>query len=128
MYRKLRATLLTLAVATTVSGLAHAALMTGFFRISHLSVDGTASTYQVFPDPALPNNTTTNPNMCADGNSRYVIAPSLAADARELINKTLMGALLSGKRVSLVVSGTTCSGAARTGFPVYSGVKIEAGE
>jgi hypothetical protein len=61
-----------------------------------------------------------NPKGCTYTDS-YEIWPSATADARKLMNQTLMSAFLSGKEVRLYVSSTVCGA---TGRPAYAWIEI----
>ena len=98
---------------------------TGFFSIQKLIVSGSSS-YQVLTN-AVPNSPTTNPFMCSDS-GRYVILSTLDAPTKDIINKTLMAAFLAGRKVSLTISDTVCTGGSHTGFPVYTGVTVDSAQ
>ncbi len=100
-----------------------AASDTEYFDIANLEVSGTSSPAGATIWPVtLANTATNNPANCASV-ARLEILSTVATENRESMNKILLAALLSGKKVRAKVSSSTCSS---NGYPAYYGIRLAA--
>jgi hypothetical protein len=95
------------------------------FTIDKLWFDG-ATTIYVKPTETLSNSNcpgagnVNNPACCTNGPTQYVIN-STTEETRQRMFQALLAAFLAGKKVSLRVAESTCSG----NYPVASGVTVD---
>jgi hypothetical protein len=88
--------------ALAAASVAYAAVWVDPFYINDLRVYNGDSVYRV-----MPAATVKNPANCANS-SYYEGLASISADSAQLMNKALMAAMLSGKRVKLSVAQGSC--------------------
>lgn len=103
----------TLSLATS----AWAGYWSNFVTIASLdtAVDG----YVVTPGASVGN-----PNNCANASPIYMYSGATAGE-KDLMNKTLISAFLSNRKVKLNVASTVCTAA---GYPAYIAVHLDAAQ
>lgn len=80
---------------------------TPWFMIQSLD-NGDGTTDQTYAVRAATGNLTTNPAGCSSLTHAFLI-PSATATSKDLTNRTLLAALLSGREVRLRIHGTACT-------------------
>ena len=111
-----------------VAGDAYATSDTDWFHIKQIQFDGESvirvySAVTLSDDQGTDNN---NPKDCTTftaGNQYYSITTT-SVETRERMYSTLLAAFLAGKKISVRVSETVCSGSGTSGSPVMIGLTV----
>lgn len=89
-----------------------------YFPIVRLDNGDANDAYRVFMGVSK------NPNGCAN-NDYFEVYPTASAATKDLMNKTLLAALLAGRKIRLNISTTTCGASGR---PAYTGVDVNSSQ
>lgn len=110
--------ILSVLATLTLTGIAFADQMTGFFTISSLSLTNGGDSYIVT------GSSTINPAGCAATDYKEV-GTTVGAESRDLMNRTLLSAFLAGRKVRLNLSQNHCGA---TGRPAYYAVLLDSAQ